>query len=471
MLSNNYRDAIEKWFEKHQDEMIKAVGELVSYPSVSGEPEGDMPFGKKAYEGLMAAKKLVESKGFEVKCYENAIISADLNGGEPTLGILAHTDVVPEGSGWDTDPYKMEIKDGMLWGRGTSDDKGPAVAALYAMCAARDINPELTKNCRLILGSSEETGMTDLPIYEKYDKFPPMVFSPDSGYPVTNLEKGKFNPAFSCAWIESKTLPRILSIKGGTVSNIVPLEAVAVIEGLEINVAEEVCKSVSDKFNASITCRTLDNGNVEITAHGIAAHASTPQLGLNAHTLIISVLTQLPIAECDGFYRLKLLGEMLPHGDFYGESLGVACEDEISGKLTMNFGVFKYGLTGMKGDLDMRTPVCADEIDLGTITASRFGKAGIMCSVDDRVKSHYVPADSPFVQTLMKVYKDYTGLDGEPISSGGLTYAHDIPGAVAFGCEMPGSEHNIHSANEHFAIDELMTGAKIFTQIILDLCK
>ena len=99
MKSNNYRPAIDKWFEAHENEMIEAVGELVSHPSVSGEPEGDMPFGKMAYEGLMAAKSLLEKKGFKVKSYENAVISADLNDGEPTLGILAHTDVVPEGTG------------------------------------------------------------------------------------------------------------------------------------------------------------------------------------------------------------------------------------------------------------------------------------------------------------------------------------------------------------------------------------
>ena len=471
MESNNYRQAIEKWFEAHKDEMIEAVGELVSHPSVSGAAEGDMPFGKKAYEGLMAAKALIEKKGFEVKCYENAIISADLNGGEPTLGILAHTDVVPEGTGWDTDPYKMEVKDGMLWGRGTADDKGPAVAALYAMCAAREIEPNLTKNCRIILGSSEETGMTDLPIYEKYEKYPPMVFSPDSGYPVTNLEKGKFGLTFNCGWVESKTLPRILSIKGGTVSNIVPREATAVIEGLDISAAEAACKNVSEKFGAEITYRVLEDGSVEITAHGKAAHASAPFAGLNAHTLLISVLTELPIAECDGYYRLKLLGEILPHGDYYGKSLGVACEDEVSGKLTMNFGVFEYGLRGMSGNLDMRTPVCADSLDLEKTAYSRFGKAGIACSTDEKLPSHYVPADSPFVQTLMRVYKDYTGLEGEPIAAGGLTYAHGIPGAVAFGCELPGSEHNIHSANERFSIHELMVGAKIFTQIILDLGK
>ncbi len=471
MESNNYRQAIEKWFEAHKDEMIEAVGELVSHPSVSGAAEGDMPFGKKAYEGLMAAKALIEKKGFEVKCYENAIISADLNSGEPTLGMLAHTDVVPEGTGWDTDPYKMEVKDGMLWGRGTADDKGPAVAALYAMCAAREIEPNLTKNCRIILGSSEETGMTDLPIYEKYEKYPPMVFSPDSGYPVTNLEKGKFGLTFNCGWVESKTLPRILSIKGGTVSNIVPREATAVIEGLDISAAEAACKNVSEKFGAEITYRVLEDGSVEITAHGKAAHASAPFAGLNAHTLLISVLTELPIAECDGYYRLKLLGEILPHGDYYGKSLGVACEDEVSGKLTMNFGVFEYGLRGMSGNLDMRTPVCADSLDLEKTAYSRFGKAGIACSTDEKLPSHYVPADSPFVQTLMRVYKDYTGLEGEPIAAGGLTYAHGIPGAVAFGCELPGSEHNIHSANERFSIHELMVGAKIFTQIILDLCK
>lgn len=48
------------------------------------------------------------------------------------IGVVAHLDVVTEGNGWDTDPYKATIKDNKIYGRGTSDDKGGAIASLTA---------------------------------------------------------------------------------------------------------------------------------------------------------------------------------------------------------------------------------------------------------------------------------------------------------------------------------------------------
>ena len=50
---------------------------------------------------------------------------------------FAHMDVVPAGSGWDTDPYTPTIKDGRLYARGASDDKGPTTACYYGLKLSR----------------------------------------------------------------------------------------------------------------------------------------------------------------------------------------------------------------------------------------------------------------------------------------------------------------------------------------------
>lgn len=470
MASNNYKEQISAWFASHKDEMIADLAKLVSVKSISAAPVGDMPFGEGSYNALMTAKEIIESKGFNANIHGNAVLSADLNDNELQLAMLAHVDVVPEGVGWSTDPYTLVEKDGVLYGRGVSDDKGPAIAAFYAMVAAREIAPELTKNCRLILGSSEETGMGDLHFYEKDAEYPPLVFSPDADFPLINIEKGKFGPDFYCDWIESKTLPRIVHAQGGSVTNIVPRAADAIVEGLTAADVKPVCDAVSKEYNAEITCRDTNNG-VLITTYGVAAHASVPTNGLNANTVLISVLTRLPIAECEGFCRLKKLSELIPHGDCAGCALGINCKDEVSGEITVNFGIFKFDLHGMYGNLDIRTPVCADNMPIAKMTEAAFRKAGINCNTESILPSHFVPADSEFVQTLLGIYEDYTGLKGEAIAIGGLTYAHDIPGAVAFGCSFPGRDAGIHGINENFLVDELITSAEIFTQAIIVLCK
>ncbi|MEV4261872.1 M20 family metallopeptidase [Kribbella sp. NPDC049584] len=59
-------------------------------------------------------------------------------GNNPGLLLLGHTDVVPVGDGWTVDPYGGLLRDGRIYGRGTSDMKGGLAAALTALAALRD---------------------------------------------------------------------------------------------------------------------------------------------------------------------------------------------------------------------------------------------------------------------------------------------------------------------------------------------
>ena len=470
MMCDELKTKLDKWFDDHKEEMIKDLSDLVAIRGVAGDAEGEAPFGKGAFNALLKADEIEKHLGFATKIYDNACLSADMNDKETALAMLCHVDVVPEGDGWDTDPFTVIEKDGALYGRGTSDDKGPAIAASYAMRAAKELCPELTKNCRLILGSSEENGATDLVHYTKYDKYPDMVFSPDSDFPLINIEKGRFAPDFSKDWVESKTLPRITSIVGGKVRNIVPRITTAEIEGLKLTDCKAICDDVTNTLGGTIELEDTENG-VKLTCTGAAAHASTPELGLNSTTLLITALLHLPLAECEGLYRLRALNELVPHGDVTGKNLGIACADEESGALSLNFGVFEFGLTGMSGNLDARTPICADSMPIEALTAAAFGRKGIAYRTSDISKAHCVPSDSPFVKTLLGIYEDFTGDKGEALAIGGITYVHDVPGGVAFGCTMPGHDACIHGANEHITLDELFTSAKIFTKAIIDLCK
>ena len=474
MMNNDpaLRRRIDQWFDEHSDELLSDLCDLIAIRSTAGAPVPGMPYGEGPAEALACADAMLTGHGLRTSNFENRVLTADLNDNTAALGIIAHVDVVEAGDGWATDPFELSMSEhgDMLYGRGVSDDKGPAVAAMYAMYAAREIAPDLPKSCRLIIGSAEETGMSDLELYGKAHFYPPSVFSPDADYPVINTEKGHFIPMFAASWAESAARPRIVSVTGGTVPNIVPRQASAVIEGAVLQQVRDVCARVAGETGVDLAASQTSDGLITVKASGVAAHASAPEKGRNAQSALLSALASLPMAECEGFSKLCALADLVPVGDSTGKALGIEMSDEISGGLTACFSVFSYGLTGMKGLIDIRTPLCADGTAVDAAVADRFRAAGIDTDVSHREPGHHTPADSRMVKALLGIYEDYTGKKGECLAVGGLTYVHGINGGVAFGCTMPGFESNIHAANECMPLSDLVLSAKMFTAAIIELC-
>ena len=448
--------------------MVRDICRLIAVKSVRSEPEKDMPFGPGARAALDKAVEIAAEKGFGAVNFDNYAVHFDLNGNEPVLGMLAHLDVVAEGDGWTLPPYEGTVKDGRIYGRGAADDKGPAVAALYAMCAAREIAPELTKGARLILGTAEETGSEDIAYYRQKTKLPPFVFSPDADYPVINIEKGRFAPLFEASWRESGELPRCVSIEGGHTANIVPQYASAVIEGMNASQLAPVCAEYSAKTGAEITAHD-NNGSVLLKAAGKSAHAAKPQEGVNALTSLLGLLSALPLARSESRNAIASLAELFPAGDTSGSALGIEQSDK-TGELTLNFSILDFGKCGFKARFDCRYPLCAEKT-VEADTEAALSKHGMRITERGISAVHCTDENSPFVRTLLRVYEDYTGRKGECIAIGGGTYVHDIEGGVAFGCAMPGTDNRMHGADEFAVIEELVVSAKMFTQVILDMCR
>ena len=217
-----YREKIDRFIDAHRNEMLEDIRALVAIDSARGPEKPGMPYGEGCVRALKEALHLGECYGFSVRNYDNYVGTIDLNEKESQLDILAHLDVVPGGDGWNvTTPFEPMEKGGRIYGRGTADDKGPAVAALYAMRAVRELGIPLKKNVRLILGTDEECGSGDIAYYYGIEKEAPMTFSPDAQYPVINLEKGLFQCNFSAEFAESTALPRMVSLESGTKVNVV----------------------------------------------------------------------------------------------------------------------------------------------------------------------------------------------------------------------------------------------------------
>lgn len=458
---------INKYIDDHVSEMVNCLSSLVAIPSVKSAPEGDMPYGKENARVLAKMLEMAKECGFTVTNHENYVGTVDMNPNlETKLGVLCHLDVVPEGTGWKYPPYALTLSGGKLYGRGSSDDKGPAVAVLFALRALKECGCKLSKNVRLIVGTDEECGSSDLVYYRKKEELPPYVFTPDASYPVINLEKGRMPGKFTktiCANGE-KT---IVSVQGGVAVNAVPEKALAIIKGFSS--AEIVA---AKKFlPAGVTMEVHTDGDfTRLTVNGKAAHASLPYIGKNAVTALCRVLGALKTDDESAALFAKL-SENFVYGECDGASLGINAQDEKSGALTFVFSMIRYEKGELEGSFDIRFPICECVASVHEKLESSLTQAGLTLAEYKGVEPHYVDENSEFIQTLLNVYTEFTGNPGYCLAIGGGTYVHDIDGGVAFGAEFIGEDNHVHGADEYISLNHLVLNAKIFAEAILRICK
>ena len=465
-----YKKMIEEYIEAHKQEMIEDICTLCRINSEKMSYEEGMPYGRGAFDALIEALTMAESYGFSINNYDNYVGTIDMNDKASQLDILAHLDVVPAGEGWkETEPFQPVVKDGKLFGRGTADDKGPAVAALYAMRAVKELNIPLTKNVRLILGTDEECGSSDIAHYYAVEKEAPMTFSPDGAFPVVNTEKGGLNGRFTAEWTPSEELPKLVSLDAGIKVNVVPGVAGAVVRGVKTSILKKTADSCLEKTGIRFELEGRGE-DVSITAIGSGAHASTPQEGNNALTGLLTFLTELPLAECEQVTMLRNLLELIPHGDTEGRALGIAMSDELSGALTLAFSLLQVTDCGLKGTFDSRCPICSNNENVLEVVRKNMADKGFTLHNDSMKPPHHVDGNSDFVKTLLRAYESYTGRKGECVSMGGGTYVHNLKNGVAFGAAMPETDNRMHGADEYAVVDELVVSAKIFAQVIVALC-
>ncbi len=450
---------VDCWIEQHGNDIIAALQKSISYRSVysdSGVPGA--PFGASCRDMLLYALSLCDGFGFMVNNLDGYIGYADFGEGEETLGILTHLDVVPEGEGWHYDPYGGEIVDGCIVGRGTQDDKGPAIASIFALAAVKAAGLHFRRKVRLIFGCDEESGMRCLKHYEAVGaQMPDLAFSPDAMYPLVNSEKNIFHARYMAEF------PSILRLSAGTVVNAVPGKAVALVPFEKDMILEAAGQCPKDGF-----CYLTEaaQGGTRIIVTGKAAHASTPQQGKNALQAMLLLLSRLPFAKedpkaIDGLVQTFQM-------EYNGETIGLDLADE-SGRLTLNLGLMDWTEKGYSLTLDIRAPITAGQ----DILLEKLD--GALCAIGATRAEHsfsagyYVPEDNELVRTLLNVYTERTGEKAVPHRIGGGTYARHLPMAVAFGPERPNRENLVHMADESLCIADLIEDTKMYADAIIAL--
>jgi succinyl-diaminopimelate desuccinylase len=472
--------------DEYRGEMIRTLQELIAIPSVRGHEEKNMPFGRAVDDALKYMLRLGEEAGFLTHNEDNwgghidyrVPVEGDRESEAKTLGILVHLDVVPEGSDWDYPPYGgvlVETPEGQrIYGRGTMDDKGPTIAAFYAMKALKDEGFLPQKNIRMILGLDEETSWDGMKQYLEKVSAPDFSFTPDADFPVIHGEMGilvfelvlKLNPSEKG---RTEGL-RLRSIDGGTAANSVADVAGATIMSSDYDHVKK--KLLEFKARTGYDIKSIGRGkSLRIQATGRAAHGATPWNGENAISILMMFLGELSFLEEDRMDFIQFYNEKIGF-QFHGQSLNCGFSDDLSGKLILNVGMIHMDDEIAKLTINIRYPITLDQERV---------YEGIMPLVDEYgmgiVKLNnkapiFVPVEDPLVQTLLKVYRKHTGdMESKPMVIGGGTYARAVPGAVAYGAKFPGAPEVQHRKNEYIEVDSLIKTAKIYADAIYELTK
>lgn len=459
--------------EKIKDDLMEDLDHLLRIDSVRDDEaaSAEYPVGPGPVEALDAFLALAERDGFQTEKFDNWAGHIDMGEGEETLGILAHVDVVPVGSGWETNPFEPTIKDNRLYGRGTSDDKGPAVAAYYGMKIVRALGLDLNKKVRFIIGTDEESDWQCMDHYFSVNDQPDLGFAPDAYFPIINGEKGNVSIYLDFPADGGQEGTQLVSLQSGLRENMVPQDAEAVLEVADQENIQPLQEALADYAqDRPITASaTVDGAQVTLSVIGKASHGAHPENGENAGTYLADFLSQCDLSGSDQAY-VDFISRYL-HDDPFAEKTGLNIEDEVMGQLTMNIGVMTYE-KGQGGRVVANFRYPQNTTDQAIVQGFEdLAVEGMAVSQGEVKVPHYVPADDPLVRTLLEVYENQTGLEGHEVVIGGGTYARTLDRGVAYGAMFPHSQDTMHQANEFIDLDDLFNATAIYAEAIYQLCK
>jgi len=459
-----------EWIDSHAGEMVAATQSLIRIPSTKGHPATGAPFGLETRQALDCVLSIGESYGLTVKNLDGyaghiewrpAGVAAEA----PIVGVLAHVDVVPAGDGWTHPPFDAVVDNGVLYGRGAIDDKGPLMAGLYATLALAACKVPAKRRLRVIVGADEESGFGCVAHYFAHEEMPVTGFSPDADFPLIHAEKGITNIELKAAAPAGDAAVTVTSLHGGRRPNMVPDTAEAMLQG-DPRIIGETAQRLAGL--PKIETETMaDGARLKVVARGVSAHGMAPHLGDNAVvTLAAALRDAAPIGETQAI----LLGLIATLGsDITGGALGIAGRDDVAGALTSNLGIAVWDGAEVTLTFNIRYPVTwtIDDV-LGGVRRRTAGTPLTVGTVRDQGPLH-VPMDDPLVATLLDVYRSDTGDMSPPETTGGGTYARAMKKGVAFGAAFPGTPGRPHEVDERWDVADQLRATKIYAKALMRL--
>lgn len=440
--------------ESYYNDAIEQLASWIKINSIHDETTigKNKPYGQGVYEALRFIGKLAEKDGFKVDYCDGHATEITFGKG-PLIGVYAHADVVPVAEGWLHPPFSAVIEKDKMFGRGTSDDKGPAMAAYYALKLLKDKAFVDGYQVRLVIGGNEEKGSGCLKYYfhELKKPYPESGFTPDGNFPLIYGEKGISNFEI---YGDVKWKP-IRSIQAGIVSNSVIDEATAVVD-FDPTIEKRLRQT---KLPYKIV---HDKKTTTITLFGKAAHGSLPQLGVNAGVKLLLVLAkQYPIES------LETVAQQ--YSQYNGKKLNQYHTSKLLHETTLNVGLISYESGRFSLTANYRYPETVDfekvAKEIASITPKPLKFKTLMTSLPLLVEP-----TSPMIQTLLRAYQEETGDKKTPMMTiGGGTYAKEAKNTVAFGSKFPGKEDFIHENDEKIDLEDFQKSISVYARAIHDL--
>lgn len=444
---------MKKYIDEHFDEMVADLSELVKYNSVFSLDA--KPFGQANRDVLDEALNIFEKRGLKGTNLDYYCGYGEVGDGEKIIGVVGHLDIVPAGEGWNSDPFKLKRTEDALYGRGTSDDKGAVVAAMWAIKYLLDTNYKFKKRVRLIVGTNEESGSLCMNHYREKMGDVDFGFTPDSTFPGVYGEKG----ILSLSLLSKNS--KIISIKAGDTTNMIPrkCEMVLPFKSFDENLLENYLKQNNIKYEIN------KKDNINLIVYGEAAHASLPELGVNA---ISHSMKALEKANFDD-----------PYVNFMNKNVGLNADADLLGLKVLNDDVSSTTASPtvivkegdvIKTSFDIRYPVkTTGDKCLEIIYAKNDANNTFKVYFDS--KPLYFETNSPLVKALDDAYRKATNDNINKMEVvGGGTYAKEMKNIIAFGCEFPDDKfNNIHSANERVTIESFKKQIMCYIEAIKNL--
>lgn len=463
-------------------ELVDLIQQSVRFPTVAGNAEA------------FAAQKawlLKTAAGLGLTARDaGTITEIELPGppGAPVLGLAVHGDVQPvDARDWSVPPFAGAVRNGVLYGRGAADDKGPMVQAMLAMSALRE--ERRTHTIRLLVGSDEESGSTDIVEYLKTHEAPDYSLVLDAFFPVGVGEK-----SFAVLAVSAPPEPVAASaggFAGNPAGDAIDLEA-GLGGAIVPNLAKLTLRSPPPGLARKLLARTPDagttlelqegGGQLVVLVHGRAAHSGVNLEGGRNAIVSLARLTSglLPPSGATQLLEFaRFAGE-----DLYGTSLGLTESDPLWGRTPVNVALVGRNprfLPQLNGRLSL------------IITYRRSPKPGaaelkeslarVVAAFNESHHAALAPTqvffDEPLVrdpngklvQRLLAAYARGTGEpQGPGIVSGG-TYAKRLPRAIAFGMWFTGKPYPGHDSDEKVSVVDLEKGYRVLLETLRDLAE
>lgn len=476
-------------------EVLELTRDLVAFPTI-GLPSNNPAF---ARMGAFLEARAARS-GFQFRRFgKDDVFELVLGTGDPVLGFVMHGDVVAvkdwattstmatfRSPDWTHPPFRAELSDRKLYGRGSEDDKGPIAAAIVALetMAAFGLAPR--GEIRVIVGNGEESDWDAMVEYARGGRAHPRhMISVDASFPVVVSESGfvDFGLIFSSPTKErSKAVVAraeagefLTQVPGSGVVELVPApnETLASLEARARLASESCAQAIGGApFRAEVSS---SSDRVVVKAFGDAVHSSVAEDGRNAMWLLADIAAKLDVEADAAGQALRVVHERFV-GDHHGHKLGVFYTHPSMGDLLVSPTMLRTAPGSASLRVNMRRPAGRSSDEFRAQLATALTRLRAIAPTVELAEDSWVgePAiadtSGELVPTLLEIFRRRAHDPGaRGISIRGGTFARLFPGAVSFGPSLPGRPYRGHAPDEYIELDalELMVPALLEASLAL----